>query len=200
MNIEHLLAANAAWADARRSHQPDFFHRLAAGQAPTALWIGCADSRVPPDHIIGSDPGTLFVHRNVANIVSSGDLNLMSVLEYATTALKVRDIFVCGHESCGGVAAALDGPPDGVLRHWLSPIERLAQEHQAELKTQESRAVRIARLVELNVRRQVQEVSLTPPVLVARARGQSLTVHGFVFHLSTGLLEDLDCGSNGLSS
>lgn len=198
MKIDELIRANTAWATKRHAETPELFQQLAQGQAPSALWIGCADSRVPPDHIVASEPGTLFVHRNVANVVTTGDLNLMSVLEYATSALRVPHIYVCGHESCGGVAASLDGPPDGVLSHWLSPVQRLARDHAEELDALPDRAARVARLVELNVRAQVTALAQTPQVRSCWDRGQPLAIHGLVFHLSTGRIQDVDCSLDRL--
>lgn len=191
MLIEQLIETNRTWAEARTNADPTFFAELAKGQAPPILWIGCADSRVPPGLVSGADAGDLFVHRNVANLVGSGDVNLMAVVAYAVDHLKVKHVVVCGHEGCGGVAAALDGGVGGIIDHWIAPIMETAAAHAAELDALGDRSARVQRLVELNVAEQVHQVSLSPNVRGAWMRGQELTVHGLVFSLSTGELRDL---------
>jgi len=197
MDMNQLIASNAAWAAQRRAGDPSFFPRLAAGQSPRSLWIGCADSRVAPELWTGRGPGELFVHRNVANVVSAGDANLMAVVEFAVDHLKVGHIYVSGHEACGGVTAALDGGVGGVIDRWIAPIMDLAEDHAAELTGIPDREDRIHRLVELNVAEQVQQLAHSATVQAAWRRGQDLTVHGIVFHLSSGLVTDLEVSRSG---
>jgi carbonic anhydrase len=191
MLINTLIKNNHAWAKGRAQADPNFFPELAKGQSPEALWIGCADSRVPPEQLAGANPGDLFVHRNVANLVSSGDVNLMAVVAYAVDHLKVKHLIVCGHEGCGGVAAAHDGGVGGIIDHWIAPIMETLVDNAAELNALPDRASRVERLVELNVEEQVQQLGLSPNVRAAWKRGQELTVHGLVFELSTGKVRDL---------
>ncbi len=193
MQFKSLIARNKGWAIRRAANDATFFGKLASGQAPPVLWIGCADSRVPPDTIVEADPGTLFVHRNVANMVAPGDLNLMSVLQYAVDVLKVQHVVVCGHHSCGGVGAIVDGLSTGLLGHWLAPVAQVAAENARELAALPHREARVDRLVELNVRSQILRLAQSPVVRTAWERGQRLELHGLVFDLSTGLLQDLDC-------
>jgi len=193
MTLSDLISDNAAWATAQ---SPELLAGLAAGQAPPVLWIGCADSRVPPDVITKTAPGSLFVHRNVANVCSPADLNFMSVLEYAVIHLKVQHIVVCGHQSCGGVTAVVDDIDDTLLASWLAPVASVAR-HHAEALAALDRGDRIARLIELNVRRQVRAISETVAVRRARDAGHGPQIHGLVFGLSTGRLTDLDCTIGG---
>ena len=197
MFIDDLLAANAEWATERGARDSEFFPKLRSGQAPSALWIGCADSRVSPEQITGAEPGTLFVHRNVANVVQACDLNLMSVLTYAVSALKVEHIIVCGHECCGGVQAVVNGLPGGILGHWLTPIADVARDHSEVLAALPDDDARVDRLVDLNVREQVGQLACSPPVREAWKDGRSLQIHGLVFQLGTGRLERLDCTVTG---
>ena len=190
MTIEELLARNRAWAQRQQARDPDMFRRLARGQRPICLWIGCSDSRVAPETIVDVPPGTLFVHRNIANLVRPTDLNFLSVLEFALTALEVEDIVVCGHEGCGGIARALEGEPQqAVVDYWLQPVRELA----AALPPGEDQAVRLRRLVELNVRDQLRHLAQLPPVRAARRR-RPLRLHGLVFEISTGRLRRLEDG------
>ena len=189
--IEKLLANNAAWSARVRKATPDFFEKLARQQAPEFLWIGCSDSRVPAETITGCEPGELFVHRNVANLVVHTDLNLMSVLHFAVEQLHVEHVIVCGHYGCGGVRAALDGSRHGLVDNWLRHVVDVAEKHKDELAGIDEDGRRFERLCELNVVEQVVNVCQTTIVEDAWARGQELTVHGVVYALEDGLLRDL---------
>ncbi len=192
-----LLARNRAWAAERKGHDPHYFARLTGLQAPDFLWIGCSDSRVPANVITGLDPGEVFVHRNVANLVNPGDLNCLSVLQYAIEVLKVKHIIVCGHHGCGGVTAALDGGRNGLVDYWLHPIRDLAAFHAAEIAGRKSREEKINHLCELNVVEQVRQVAETPIMRDAWARGHKVTIHGWVYSLEDGLIRDLHCDREG---
>jgi len=189
--IADLLAHNRRWAEARNAQDPDFFPRLSRQQNPEFLWIGCADSRVPANEIVGMDPGELFVHRNVANLVLPSDLNCLAVIQYAVEVLGVRHIIVCGHYGCGGVRAALEDRQLGLIDNWLRPIRRLHQEHREELRKLSGAAARIDRLCELNVLSQATSVASTTIVQNAWHRGQPLAVHAWVYALKDGLIRDL---------
>jgi carbonic anhydrase len=188
---EELKANNRAWAARMVAADPDFFRRLEGQQSPLYLWIGCSDSRVPANEIIGLDPGEVFVHRNVANLAPPQDANYLSVLQFAVDELKVKHIMVVGHYGCGGVRAAVDGRRRGLVYHWLHPIREVYWEHRAELQAIASERDRLARLCELNVMRQVRNVASDVFVQEAWARGQELAVHGWVYSLATGLVNDL---------
>jgi carbonic anhydrase len=189
--LDHLKANNRAWAARKVAADIDFFKRLERQQAPEYLWIGCSDSRVPANEIVGLDPGELFVHRNVANLAPPQDANYLSVLQFAVDVLKVKHIMVVGHYGCGGVAAAVDGRRRGLVDHWLHPIRDLYREHHAALEKIPSPQARLDRLCEFNVIRQVRNVGSDVFVQDAWARGQSLAVHGWVYSLSNGLVRDL---------
>ena len=188
---EELKANNRAWAARMVARDPDFFRRLVGQQSPRYLWIGCSDSRVPANEIIGLDPGEVFVHRNVANLAPPQDANYLSVLQFAVDELKVRDIMVVGHYGCGGVRAAIDGRRRGLVDHWLHPIRELYRQHRAELEAIPELEERLRRLCELNVMRQVRNVASDVFVQEAWARGQELAVHGWVYALGTGIVTDL---------
>src|SRR6201996_4989112 len=158
-SLDNLFANNIAWSNARIADDPTFFSRLAKQQAPRYLWIGCSDSRVPANEIIGLDPGEVFVHRNVANLAPPQDANYLSVLQFAVDVLKVRHVLVVGHYGCGGVSAAVDGQRRGLIDHWLHPIREIAHDHAAELAGLPDGAPRLERLCELNVKRQVRNVA-----------------------------------------
>ncbi len=190
-DLQHLLDANRRWAESIEKAQPGFFETLAHQQAPRYLWIGCADSRVPANEIVGLQPGELFVHRNVANLVLAGDLNCLAVLQYAVEVLNVEHVIVCGHYGCGGVGGALDNAPLGLIDNWIRPIKDIAHRHRNELARLESRDQRFERLCELNVIEQVASVARTTIVQDAWRRGQRLSVHGWIYHLGDGLLHDL---------
>jgi carbonic anhydrase len=189
--LDHLKAKNRAWAARKVAADEGFFRRLVAQQAPEYLWIGCADSRVPANEIVDLDPGEMFVHRNVANLAPPQDANYLSVLQFAVDVLKVKHILVVGHYGCGGVAAAVDGKRRGLVDHWLHPIREVYAEHRADLEAIEDMTTRLNRLCELNVMRQVRNVAADVFVQDAWERGQPLSVHGWVYSLATGLVNDL---------
>jgi carbonic anhydrase len=170
----------------------EFFKRLERQQAPEYLWIGCSDSRVPANEIVGLAPGELFVHRNVANLAPPQDANYLSVLQFAVDVLKVKHIIVVGHYGCGGVGAAVDGKRRGLVDHWLHPIRELFHQHRQELEAIPDGCARLDRLCELNVVRQVRNVASDVFVQEAWSRRQDLCVHGWVYSLSNGLVTDLD--------
>ena len=191
--LESLLARNIEWSAARHDADPGYFARLAALQSPEFFWIGCSDSRVPANVVAGLDPGEVFVHRNVANVVHSTDMNLLSALEFAVEALKVCEIIVCGHYGCGGVKAATEDLPHGLSDHWLEPIRRLARSYAVDLAACEGDEDRRDKLAELNVVEGVRRVSETPILQKAWARGADVRVHGLIYGLKDGRLRNLDC-------
>jgi carbonic anhydrase len=191
--IDDLLTRNRRWAVERLQADPAYFSRLIEHQAPAYFWIGCSDSRVPANVITGLDPGEVFVHRNVANVVHSSDMSLLSALEFAVEALGVRDIIMCGHYGCGGVRAACEDLPHGLADHWLAPIRRLAGERWNDLAAVAGDAARLDRLAELNVRDGVHRLAQTPILRKAWRRGDPITVHGVIYGLCDGLLRDLEC-------
>ena len=188
---EILKANNRAWAARKVAADPDFFRRLERQQAPDYLWIGCSDSRVPANEIVDLDPGQLFVHRNVANLAPPQDANYLSVLQFAVDVLQVKHIMVVGHYGCGGVKAAVDGKRRGLVDHWLHPIREVYQENRSELEAIADDSARLGRLCELNVIRQVRNVASDVFVQDAWARGQELAVHGWVYSLANGIVNDL---------
>ena len=190
--LDRLKANNRAWSQGKLAADPGFFRRLERQQAPEYLWIGCSDSRVPANEIVGLDPGELFVHRNVANLAPPQDANYLSVLQFAVDVLKVKHIMVVGHYGCGGVAAAVDGRRRGLVDHWLHPIREVNEAHRAELEAIADPRARLDRLCELNVLRQVGNVAADVFVQDAWARGQSLHVHGWIYSLADGLVTDLN--------
>ena len=190
--LDHLKANNREWAARLVAQDPGFFKRLEGQQAPEYLWIGCSDSRVPANEIVDLDPGELFVHRNVANLAPPQDANYLSVLQFAVDVLKVKHVMVVGHYGCGGVKAAVDGQRRGLVDHWLHPIREVAHAHRHELEAIGEEKDRLNRLTELNVIRQVRNVGSDVFVQDAWARGQKLSVHGWVYSLSNGLVTDLD--------
>ena len=189
-DLAELFERNRAWAAAMVAAEPDFFTGLADRQTPQYLWIGCSDSRVPANQIVGLAPGEVFVHRNVANVVVHTDLNCLSVIQYAVDVLRVEHVIVCGHYGCGGVAATLHGARYGLIDNWLRHVQDVAEKHADELDAIDEER-RFDRLCELNVIEQVVNVSQTTIVEDAWARGQELTVHGVVYGLEDGLLRDL---------
>jgi carbonic anhydrase len=196
-DIPDLLARNRAWAQSKTAADAGFFRRLVAQQTPPYFWIGCSDSRVPANEIVGLDPGEMFVHRNVANLAPAQDANFLSTLQFAVQVLKVRHVLVVGHYGCGGVRAALLNLKLGLIDHWLSPIREVAREHRAKLDTLADEGARVNALCELNVLRQVQNVAQNPFVQEAWAAGQPLTVHGWCYSLETGLINDLGAKVEG---
>jgi carbonic anhydrase len=191
-NLDELIARNREWAEKMTAGDPDFFNRLARQQTPGYLWIGCSDSRVPANEIVGLLPGELFVHRNVANVVVHTDLNCLSVIQYAVEVLKVRHIIVCGHYGCGGVRAALTNSKHGLIDNWLRHIQDVKHEHEALLDAEPDDESRFTRLCELNVIEQVLNVSRTTIVQGAWESGQELAVHGLIYGLDNGHLKELD--------
>ena len=190
-SLDELFARNRSWADERRRDDPRFFERLVRQQSPDYLWIGCADSRVPANEIVGLDPGELFVHRNVANVVVHTDLNCLSVLQYAVDVLDVEHVIICGHYGCGGVKSALRNERLGLIDNWLRHVQDVMRKHHAQLEALPDDGSRQRRLCELNVIEQVLNVSETTIVQSAWDRGKSLEIHGWIYDLSDGLLRDM---------
>ncbi|HEY1374166.1 MAG TPA: carbonate dehydratase [Candidatus Binatia bacterium] len=190
--LNNLFENNRKWASAMTQRDPNFFKRLSHQQTPQYLWIGCADSRVPANEIVGLLPGELFVHRNVANVVVHTDLNCLSVIQYAVEALRVQHIIVCGHYGCGGVLAALRSEQLGLIDNWLRHVQDVRDKNFPVLEFLADDAERHHRLCELNVVEQVLNVCKTTVVQSAWERGQSLAVHGWIYSIGDGLLRDLD--------
>ena len=190
--LPEIFRRNREWAARQVAADPAFFSRLAQIQTPEYLWIGCSDSRVPANQIVDMAPGQVFVHRNIANLVSISDPNCMAVVDYAVKALGVRHIIVCGHYRCGGVRAALDGNASGAVAEWLRPLSELAAAERATLEREPDDAARWARLCELNVAAQVRALSAAP--VIREARGAGLHLHGWIYDLADGLLRDLEVG------
>src|SRR5687767_308748 len=189
--LPQLFESNRAWAAEMVRRDPDFFSRLERQQKPEYVWIGCADSRVPANEIVGLAPGELFVHRNVANVVRPDDVNCMAVVQYAVEVLSVKHIIVCGHYGCGGVLAALEGTGRGFVGEWLAPLVALRDEHEEELSEIEEIGPRWSRFCELNVVAQVGRLLQSSVVTAAAERGQELDVHGWIYDVRDGLLRDL---------
>ena len=195
--LDSLLRQNRCWADGVRLADPEYFERLSALQAPQYLWIGCADSRVPANQVLGLAPGEVFVHRNIANVVCHSDFNCLSVLEYSVAILKVKHVIVGGHYGCGGVKAALSDHRLGLIDNWLRHIRDVRQKHCEELEAIDNDDERLDRLCELNVREQVAHVCQTTIVQKAWESGQSLSIHGWIYGLRDGLLKDLGLTASG---
>lgn len=196
-DLKTIFAANREWARRMCASEPKFFDRLADLQAPEYLWIGCSDSRVPANQITGLQPGEVFVHRNVANVVPGDDLNSQAVIQFGIDVLGVRHIIVCGHYGCGGVLAALNDQASGLTREWVSGIVRLRDRNAADLDALENDIERHARLCELNVIEQVRNLGQSTVVLTAWSRGQSLRLHGWIYNIKDGLLKDLNVSVGG---
>lgn len=190
--LKHLFDNNRKWADNRKKSDPDFFNKLALQQKPEHLWIGCSDSRVPANEIVGLLPGELFVHRNVANLVVENDLNCLSVIQFAVDVLKVKHIIVCGHYGCGGVKAVLENSKLGLTDDWLSNLKLIKEKYSTLLEQNPDDSSQISKLCELNVIEQVYNVCRTNIVLNAWKRNQPLTIHGWIYDIKDGLLQDLD--------
>ncbi|MHC1766533.1 MAG: carbonate dehydratase [Verrucomicrobiia bacterium] len=190
--LPHLFENNRAWAERIRQADPDFFQKLSQQQSPEYLWIGCSDSRVPANQIVGVLPGELFVHRNVANVVGHTDLNCLTVLQFAIDVLKVKHVIVCGHYGCSGVRAALRGDRLGLADNWLRMVRDVAAKHAELLAPVAEESRRHDLLCELNVIEQVLHVCQSPIVNAAWERGQRLSVHGWIYGLHDGLLRDLN--------
>ena len=189
--LSHLFDNNRAWSERLRRIDPEFFARLSRQQRPRYLWIGCADSRVPANEIVGLLPGELFVHRNVANVVVHTDLNCLSVMQFAIDVLQVEHVIVCGHYGCGGVLAALRREKHGLVDNWLRHVQDVHGRHRAQVDALDGEPRRHDRLCELNVLEQVVNVSEATVVRDAWARGQKLAVHGWIYDIADGLLRDL---------
>jgi carbonic anhydrase len=190
--LSELFEKNRAWAAEMTRQDPDFFMRLSQQQLPQYLWIGCSDSRVPANQIVGLLPGEMFVHRNVANVVVHTDLNCLSSIQFAIDALHVRDVIICGHYGCGGVLAALRDEKLGLIDNWLRHVQDVRWKHREQIDALPTEDEKHRRLCELNVREQVVNVAQTTVVRDAWARGQDVTIHGWVYDLQDGLLRDLD--------
>lgn len=196
--LQHLFENNKHWSQGQTDHDPDYFQRLSRIQKPKYLWIGCADSRVPANEIIGLEPGEVFVHRNVGNVVVHTDMNCLSVIQYAVDILKVEHIIVCGHYGCGGVLAAMESEQHGLIDNWIRHIKDIYRRNQQEVDAVEQDSLRQDLLCELNVKSQVANVCYTSIIQNAWRRGQDLTVHGWVYGLKDGLINDLGLMINRL--
>jgi carbonic anhydrase len=195
--LKHLFDNNRNWAKKRTDSDPDFFNRLVHQQSPEYLWIGCADSRVPANEIVGLLPGELFVHRNVANLVVENDINCLSVIQFAVEALKVKHIIVCGHYGCGGVKTVLENKKLGLIDKWLVNIHKVKEKYNTDLLKITDLALQLSKLCELNVIEQVKNVCNTEFVQSAWEKNQNLSVHGWIYDIKDGLLQDLNvCISN----
>jgi len=197
MPLDHLFENNRAWSERRRREDPQFFARLSGQQRPRYLWIGCSDSRVPGNESIGVMPGEIFFHRNIANQMQMVDFNGLSVLQYAVDWLRVRHIIVCGHYGCGGVKTALKRTELGLLNNWLYGVGELSRRHKERLDSLPDRGRRIDALCEFNVIEQVRNVCRNPILLQAWRRGQDVSVHGWIYDLTNGLLKDLKATVDG---
>ena len=196
IQIENLFANNKAWSESMHAENPEFFSRLVNQQSPEYLWIGCSDSRVPANQIIGLAPGEVFVHRNIGNVVVHTDLNALSVIHYAVEMLRVKHILVVGHYGCGGVKAALYDNRTGLTDNWLRHVQDVRDRHEALLAAIDDANERVTRLCELNAMQQVVNVCQTSVLREAWARGQSVTVHGWCYSLENGLINDLKVSAN----
>jgi carbonic anhydrase len=190
--LKHLFENNRKWAEKVRESDPEFFSKLSKQQKPEYLWVGCSDSRVPANEIIGMLPGEVFVHRNIANLVVHTDLNCLSVIQYAVEILKVKHIIVCGHYGCGGVEAALDNKAHGLIDNWIRNIKDLYLRHQARIDSLRNEKERLNLLCELNVVEQVANICHTAIVQNAWNSGQELSVHGWIYSIEDGILKDLN--------
>ncbi|MEO5642482.1 MAG: carbonate dehydratase [Bacteroidia bacterium] len=190
-SYKKLLQNNIDWATRQKKNDPEYFSEMAKGQQPEYLWIGCSDSRVPAEQITGTKPGQLFVHRNIANMVVHTDMNLLSVLSYSVDVLKVKHIIVCGHYGCGGIAAAMGNKQFGLIDNWLRHIKDVYRFHHVELDAIADEDVRVRRFVEINVMEQVRDLSKTSIVQNAWANNQPLHIHGWVYDIKDGLINEL---------
>lgn len=197
MDIKKVFENNRNWAEARKRVNPSFFRNLSLNQQPKMLYIGCSDSRVTAEELMGANPGDVFVYRNIANLVPAGDLASMAIINYAVTVLRVEHIVVCGHYHCGGIEAALQPKDMGILNPWLRNIRDIYRHHRHEIETSNSITDRQRRLVELNVREQCVNVIKAPEVQKA-IRSKTLNVHGWVFDIETGLLKDLKVDTDAI--
>lgn len=198
-SIEHLFEKNRQWSDKVKEGKPDFFKNLSDQQSPEYLWIGCSDSRVPANSLLGLDPGEVFVHRNIANQVIHTDLNCLSVIQFAVEVLKVKHIIVCGHIGCGGVAAAMANNTEGLINNWLQHIRNVYRFHQEKFAELNDETEKVNLLCKLNVIEQVANVCKTTILQNAWKTGQDVTVHGVIYHLDDGILQDLNVSVDGNS-
>jgi carbonic anhydrase len=189
--LEHLLDRNVGWASTKRRDDPNYFARMAEQQTPRYLWIGCSDSRVTANDVLELDPGEVFVHRNIANVVHTSDMNILSVIEFAVDVLKVEHVIVCGHYGCGGIRRALSSETGALVDHWLQPIAMIYRKHRAVFDSIADEGARLDRVCEINIEMQVRRVAATPIVENAWARGQALHLHGWIYAIHDGLLRDL---------
>ena len=194
--FKELFSKNKAWSDNIKQSNPDFFSQLSQQQSPDYLWIGCSDSRVPANTLLGLEPGEVFVHRNIANQVIHSDLNCLSVLQYAVEVLHVKHVIVCGHYGCGGILASMDNEPRGLIDNWLRHIKDVYRFHQQKLDNEKDHQKRFNLLCELNVMEQVANVANTTILRNAWQNGQDITVHGLVYNLHDGVLQDLNVSVN----
>lgn len=187
-----IIDNNKIWSENKLSEDPDYFQKLAQGQSPPLLWIGCSDSRVPANEIIGAQPGEVFVHRNIANMVVHSDMNMLSVLDYAVNVLKVNHVIVCGHYGCGGVKAAMGNQSIGIIDNWIRHIKDVYRHHRVYLDSIVNEHDRFNAFVEINVKEQVYDLAKTSIVQGAWRNGQELCLHGWVYGLDTGIVKDLE--------
>lgn len=187
-----IIENNKTWVESKLAVDPDFFNRLKDTQSPPLLWIGCSDSRVPANEIIGAQPGEVFVHRNIANMVIHSDMNMLSVLDYSVNVLKVKHIIVCGHYGCGGVKAAMGSASVGIIDNWIRHIKDSYKFRKNEIEAIEDEKERFDRFVEWNTKQQVLNLAVTSIVQQAWSRGQELAIHGWVYGLDSGLVKDLE--------
>lgn len=197
--IEQLLQNNRAWVDEINAVHPDFFEILSHQQKPEYLWIGCSDSRVPANELVKMDPGTIFVHRNIANLVNSSDMNVLSVIQYAVEILKVKHIIVNGHYGCGGVIASMEEHNPSLIDHWVRPIRKYYQRKQTELDALPYEQ-KVNRLCEINVVEQVRNICHVPAVRKAWKNGQHLAIHGFIYNIKDGRLKNLNVSIDDIES
>ena len=197
--IEDLFAQNIAWSLSKTGDDPDFFRRLANQQSPCYLWIGCSDSPVPANEIVGLDPGEMFVHRNIANVVHSSDMNLLAVLEYAVRSLAVEHIIICGHYGCGGVKAAMENEDHGLIDNWLRHIRDVYRFHRNDIDSCANEEDRLDSLCEKNVIEQALNVCSSTVVQSAWKNGAELSVHGWIYAVKDGLIRDLEVSMSGLA-
>ncbi|SCB37743.1 carbonic anhydrase [Rhizobium lusitanum] len=196
--IEDLFARNRVWATERKAEKPNYFEKLSTLQQPDYLWIGCSDSRVPANVITGLEPGEVFVHRNVANLIHPADLNMLSVVEYAVHQLGVRHVIVCGHYGCGGIRAAVNEERYGLIDHWLQPVREMAEQAFECRECNAWTDADLDRLCEASVAAQVKRLARTPTLQAAWQAGKNVAIHGWVYGLKDGLLADLGCTVTGL--
>ena len=198
--LQLLFENNKKWSESIKEKNPHFFSKISKQQAPEYLWIGCSDSRVPANEIVGLAPGEIFVHRNIANLVVHSDLNCLSAIQFAVEFLKVKHIIVCGHYDCGGIKAAMENKDHGLIDNWLQHVKDVYHDYSDEIDAQENETDKCNLLCELNVIEQVLHVGRTSVVQAAWEKGQALTIHGLIYDITNGMLEDLDIcisGNNG---